>query len=268
MVGEPQMSNTLLNLVSDLAAGHVKIVDLTATLEPATPTLQLPAEMGWGVSWPFHMEEISRYDERGPAWYWNNIKCGEHTGTHFDAPIHWVTGQDYEDHATDTLAPSNFIAPACVIDASAEAAANEDFLMSIDFVKSWEAEHGQIPAGSWVLYRTDWSKKSTADAYLNMREDGGHTPGWVPDTVTFLAEERGVLGVGVETVGTDAGQAAGQEPMFPCHNLMHGANKCGLAGLCNLDQLPPTGSIIIAPPLKIKNGSGSPARILALVPSD
>jgi kynurenine formamidase len=84
--------------------------------------------------------------------------------------------------------------------------------------------------------------------------------------VAFLAEERDVIGVGVETVGTDAGQAPAQDPMFPCHNLMHGANKCGLASLCNLDQLPPTGSILIAAPLKIREGSGSPARVLALVP--
>ncbi len=101
-----------------------------------------------------------------------------------------------------------------------------------------------------------------------MASDGSHTPGWDPSTITFLAEERGVVGVGVETVGTDAGQASALEPNFPCHNMMHGANKCGLASLCNLDQLPPTGAVLIAAPLKIKDGSGSPARVLALVPQD
>ncbi len=260
------MSNTaLLDLVKGIANGGIKVIDLTATLEPSTPTLQLPTEFGWGVSWPFHIEEISRYNEKGPAWYWNNFKCGEHTGTHFDAPIHWVTGKDHENHATDTLPVENFIGPACVIDASAESAADPDFLMTVDFVKAWEAQHGEIEPGSWVLYRSDWSKKTSNEEYLNMHEDGGHTPGWEPETVVFLAEQRQVLGVGVETVGTDAGQASGQEPMFPCHNLMHGANKCGLAGLQNLDQLPPKGAVVIAPPLKIKEGSGSPARVLALV---
>lgn len=260
------MSDTaLLDLVKGIANGGIKVIDLTATLEPNTPTLQLPTEFGWGVSWPFHIEEISRYNEKGPAWYWNNFKCGEHTGTHFDAPIHWVTGKDHENHATDTLAVENFIGPACVIDASAESAADPDFLMTVDFVKAWEEQHGEIEPGSWVLYRSDWSKKTSNEEYLNMQADGGHTPGWEPETVVFLAEERDVLGVGVETVGTDSGQASGQEPMFPCHNLMHGANKCGLAGLKNLDQLPPKGAVIIAPPLKIKDGSGSPARVLALV---
>lgn len=249
-----------------LANGSVKVVDLTSTLEPDTPTLPLPTEFGWGQSWPFSMETISRYDDKGPAWYWNNFKCGEHTGTHFDAPIHWVTGKDHDNHATDTLPPERFVAPAVVIDAVAEAEADPDFLMSVDFIKQWEEKHGKIPAGAWVLYRTDWSKRTSAEEFLNKGEDGCHSPGWEPATVAFLAEERDIIGVGVETVGTDCGQAAAQEPMFPCHNLMHGANKCGLASLCNLDKLPPTGALVIAAPLKIKEGSGSPTRVLALVP--
>ncbi len=263
------MSNpALADFAVGLATGAIRIVDLSSTLSPETPILQLPTEFGWGQSWPFSMEQISRYDDKGPAWYWNNIKCGEHTGTHFDAPIHWVTGKDHRDHATDTLPVTRFVAPAVVIDAVAEAKADPDFLMSVDFIKSWEAKHGQIAAGSWVLYRTDWSKKDSADAYLNMGEDGAHTPGWDPATVIFLAEQRDVIGVGVETVGTDSGQAAAQEPMFPCHNLMHGANKCGLASLRNLDQLPATGAVVIAAPLKIRGGSGSPCRVLALVPAN
>jgi len=261
------MSNSTLEaFAEDLLSGKIRVVDLTATLEPTTPVLQLPKEFGWGESWPFSLEPISCYDEKGPAWYWNNMKCGEHTGTHFDAPIHWVTGKDHENHATDTLPPQQFVAPAVVIDAVAEAAADPDFLMSVEFVETWESKHGKIPEGAWVLYRTDWSKKGSNEEYLNIAEDGGHTPGWDPATVTFLAEQRNVLGVGVETVGTDSGQAAAQEPMFPCHNLMHGANKCGLASLCNLDQLPATGAIVVAAPLKIKNGSGSPTRVIALVP--
>lgn len=258
-------SSTLTSLVQGIITGNITIVDLTATLAPDTPVLQLPTEFGWGVSWPFHIEEISRYNEKGPAWYWNNFKCGEHTGTHFDAPIHWVTGKDHSHHATDTLPVEKFIAPGCVIDATAESGKDPDFLMTTDFIQAWEAEHGQIEADSWVLFRTDWSKKLGDDTYLNMQEDGGHTPGWEPSALKFLVDDRDILGVGVETVGTDSGQASAQEPMFPCHNLMHGANKCGLAGLKNLDLLPAKGFVVIAPPLKIKEGSGSPTRVLALV---
>ncbi|MEK9543401.1 MAG: cyclase family protein, partial [Luminiphilus sp.] len=94
------MSNPLMDVAAGLMSGSIKVVDLSVTLNPETPILQLPEEFGWKNAWPFAMEEISCYDERGPAWYWNNIKCGEHTGTHFDAPIHWVTGKDHENHAT------------------------------------------------------------------------------------------------------------------------------------------------------------------------
>jgi kynurenine formamidase len=157
------------------------------------------------------------------------------------------------------------IGPACVIDVSDRVRANEDYLLTIDVIESWEATHSRIPPNAWVLIRTDWSKRTDADSFLNIREDGPHTPGFHPDCVPFLATSRDILGVGVETVGTDAGQAATFSPMFPCHTVMHGANRFGLASLTNLDQLPATGAIVIAPPLKIVNGSGSPLRVLALV---
>jgi len=242
-----------------------RVVDLSATLDANTPVIALPPE--FGASRAFRVEEISRYDTRGPGWYWNNISCGEHTGTHFDAPIHWVTGKDLPHSATDSIPPERLIAPACVIDASAESAQNPDFLLTVGHVERWEETHGRIPAGSWVLMRTDWSKRRDPAAFLNLREDGAHSPGPAAEAVRFLAEARDVLGFGSETVGTDAGQAFRFDPPFPCHNMMHGRNKFGLASLTNLDQLPPTGTTIITPPLKIRNGSGSPCRVLALVPA-
>jgi len=257
------VENILSTLIQNISSGKIRVIDLTHTLEPSTPILELPPE--FGKSWPFTIEKISHYDEQGPAWYWNNFSCGEHTGTHFDAPVHWVTGQDFDNNATDTLPVNQFIAPACVIDSSKESLADPDFLLSVDFILQWEKKHGKIPPNHWFLYRTDWSKKISNDGFLNLKEDGPHSPGWQPEALEFLINERHVAGAGVETVGTDAGQAGGQDPMFPCHNMMHGANRCGLASLCNLDLLPPTGSVLIAAPLKIKNGSGSPLRVLALV---
>lgn len=260
------VASSALSLFAEaLLNGRITVVDLTQALEPATPILPLPKELG--QSWPFRLEEISKYDSRGPAWYWNNFSCGEHTGTHFDAPIHWVTGKDYPENATNTIPVSKFIAPACVIDVSGEAAKNPDFLLTQAHVEAWEAKHGRIPAGSWVLMRTDWSKRCSAETFLNVKEDGAHTPGPHPELIPFLAKERDVMGFGNEVVGTDAGQAFAFDPPFPCHCLMHGSNKFGLASLTNLDQLPPTGSILITPPLKIVNGSGSPCRVLALVPA-
>ena len=257
-------TDLLAQFAQALATGAIRVVDLTLPLTGDTPIIQLPPE--FGKTWPFRLEEISHYDARGPAWYWNNFACGEHTGTHFDAPIHWVTGKDYPHNATDSIAPEKFIAPACVIDVSREAAADPDFLLTPARIETWEAAHGRIEAGSWVLMRTDWSKRSDAAAFLNMQDDGSHVPGPHPDLVPFLAREREVIGWGSEGVGTDAGQAFRFQPPFPCHSIMHGHNKFGLASLTNLDQLPPKGAILITPPLKIVNGSGSPCRVLALVP--
>jgi kynurenine formamidase len=257
------MNSTLAQFAADLATGRIRVIDLTQTLHTEFPTISLPPE--FGQTWPFKLENISRYDERGPAWYWNNFSCGEHTGTHFDAPVHWVSGKDLPNNTTDSIPAENFIAGACVIDCSAEASADPDFLLTVDFVKDWEARHGRIPPRSWVLMRTDWSKQPTPEAYLNAREDGMHTPGPDQGVVEWMIRERDVHGFGVEAIGTDAGQSYAWETPFPCHYFMHGNNRYGLQCLTNLDQLPPQGALIFAAPLKIKDGSGSPLRVLALV---
>lgn len=100
-----------------------------------------------------------------------------------------------------------------------------------------------------------------------MRDDGPHTPGPAQATVEWMIRERKVLGFGVETINTDAGQSHSWPVPYPCHTLMHGANRYGLQCLTNLDQLPSQGAMIVAAPLKIKNGSGSPLRVLALIPA-
>jgi kynurenine formamidase len=258
-----QSADTLQQFVAGLAAGSIRVVDLTVPLEPSTPIINLPPP--FANSKPFSMEEISRYDARGPAWYWNNFTCGEHTGTHFDAPIHWITGKNYPENATHDIPPKKFVGPACVLNVADRVAGNHDFLVTVDVILDWEKRHGRIPDGAWLLIRTDWSKRKGGD-YLNVQDDGPHTPGFHPECPQWLAKERDILGVGVETVGTDAGQAATFNPMFPCHTFMHGSNRFGLASLTNLDQLPPTGAVVVAPPLKIVNGSGSPLRVLAFVP--
>jgi kynurenine formamidase len=251
-------------LVEELRRERIRVVDLTQTLGPDTPVIELPPI--FAQSPPLTMEIISHYDDNGPAWYWNTLNLGEHTGTHFDAPVHWITGKDLANNTTDTIPVNRFVGPACVIDASVEAAEYNDFLLTREHVQAWEGDHGKIEPGSWLLLRTDWSKRKDKEAFLNADEEGPHSPGFHPDCVRFLAFERHVLGLGVETVGTDAGQAANFDPPFPAHNIMHGSGRFGLASLNNLDQLPPKGAVVIAAPLKIANGSGSPLRVLALVP--
>jgi kynurenine formamidase len=248
----------LQDLVAALANGRVEVVDLTAPLSAQTPILNLPEPFGQTV--PFGLSEISRYDERGPAWYWNNISTGEHTGTHFDAPVHWVSGQHGDD--VSQVPASRLVAPAVVLDHTAEAATDPDFLLEVEHVRAWEAAHGPLPAGGWLLYRTGWDAYSDdAARYAN----AGRTPGISPACAKWLAEESSIQGVGVETVGTDAGGAHSFDPPFPCHSFLLGADKYGLTQLRNLASLPPTGAVVVAGPLPIVGGSGSPCRVLALV---
>lgn len=255
-------SQALQMLATDITRGAIKVIDLTQTLSEDTPVLVLPPQFGQCA--PFSRQEISRYDERGVAWYWSNFTVGEHTGTHFDAPAHWISGAKLPDNSVDKVPIKDFIAPAVVLDFSQEAAANPDFLLEVNHVQAWEAKHGRIAPRQWVLFRTDWSRRA-GDAYTNRQADGAHTPGPSVEAVRFLIEERDALGFGVETIGTDAGQAHLLNPPYPAHTFFHGAGRYGLQCLQNLDSLPPTGTIIVAAPLKIREGSGSPLRVLALV---
>jgi kynurenine formamidase len=235
------------------------VIDLTQALSEATPVLVLPEPFANtpGLS----RRELSRYDDRGPAWAWDVLEIGEHVGTHFDAPIHWVTGKDGEDVAS--VPPEKLVAPAAMIDKSAEAAADPDWCLDVEDVRAFESEHGPLPDGGWLLLRTGWDARAAdQDAFLN----GGHTPGITVECARWLAEEAPIVGYGVETVGTDAGIAHSFEPSFPAHHFLLGAGKYGLTQLANLAQLPPTGATIIVAPLKLVRGTGSPTRTLALTP--
>ena len=261
---ERELAGMILSeLMAGIADGRVWIVDLTHALTPDFPVMVLPPE--FGQCQPFRLEEVSRYDERGPGWYWNNLFMSEHAGTHFDAPAHWVSGRQLPANTVDELPLERLVAPACVLDFSSESAADRDFLLTVDHVTAWEAEHGEIAPGQWVLFRTDWARLVGTDAYLGMERDGAHSPGPAPDAIEFLVCERAIIGFGTETVGTDAGQGAHLSPPYPAHYILHGAGKYGLQCLANLDQLPPTGAVIFCPPLKVRDGSGSPLRVLALV---
>jgi kynurenine formamidase len=253
--------NNLASLAARIIDGSIEVIDLTSPLHSKTPILQLPPQ--WGQTVPFQLDEISRYDERGPAWYWNNIRTGEHTGTHLDAPNHWVTGRDGPD--VSQIPPHRLIGPAVVIDRVAEATANPDYLLDVRDLEDWQRKHGPLPKNGWLLFRTGWAARGDDPLrFANADDQGSHTPGLTHEAATYLAA-TGLLGLGVETVGTDAGQAFGFEPAFPCHQAILGAGKCGLTQLRHLDRLPVTGAVVIAAPLPIVTGSGSPARVLALV---
>jgi kynurenine formamidase len=254
--------SVLHDLVASIGQGTIEVVDLTAPLSDETPIIQLPEPF---VNTPgFALQELSRYDDRGPAWYWNAFSAGEHVGTHFDAPVHWVTGQDGLD--VSQVPARQLVAPAVVIDKAADCAGDPDFLLQVEHVEAWEAENGPLPTGGWLLYRTGWDERADdQQRFLNADETGPHTPGLSVACARWLAEESDILGIGVETVGTDAGKAHSFDPPFPCHSFFLGHGKYGLTQLANLERVPTTGAVVVAAPLPILGGSGSPSRVLALI---
>src|SRR3954449_2825135 len=200
----PTSTAPLADVLAALASGDVRVVDLTQPLSERTPVIKLPPPFANtpGLS----RSELSRYDDRGPAWAWSTLEIGEHVGTHFDAPIHWISGRDGEDVAS--VPAAKLVGPAVVIDRSEQAAADPDYLLTVDDVRAFEAEHGPLPDGGWLLLRTGWDARAhDQDAFLNADETGPHTPGFDAECAEHLAPRTGLAGVGVETVGTDAGAA-------------------------------------------------------------
>ena len=124
-------------------------------------------------------------------------------------------------------------------------------------MKAWEAKHGPLPDGGWLLVRTGWDARSHAqEPFLNADENGPHTPGLSAECARWVAQESPVIGLGVETVGTDAGAAHSFDPAFPCHSYLMGSDKYGLTQLQNLAALPRPAAVVVAGPLPIVTGSG------------
>ncbi|MBO32961.1 MAG: cyclase [Rhodospirillaceae bacterium] len=258
----------LSGLIGGISSGGIKVVDLSHPLGPDTPMIKVPE--GHGKQPPqVSLEYISNYTDDGGFSRWSKLVTAEHAGTHFDTPSHWYTGADLENADTESISVERYVAPACVIDCTAEVEADEDFILTEQYLLDWEQEHGEIPVGSWLLLRSGWGKRvGDADSFLNQDENGtAHSPGPNPEAVRHLIK-RDACGYGTETIGTDHGNAGMFDPVFPAHYLMHEANKFGMSSLNNLDQLPPTGTVIVTPPLKITKGSGSPIRVLAMVPGE
>lgn len=252
----------LSDLLTALTSGSLRVIDLTNQLQASTPTLRLPAPFANLIN--FSLETVSEYNEPGPFWKHANIHTGEHIGTHLDAPIHWISGRD--GHDVSEIPPARLFGPAAVLDFSAESAADNDFLIEIHHVQAWEAQHGTFAPGTWLLLRTGWDAYADSqEAFLNADDSGSHTPGISAECAKWLATRSEISGVGVETVGIDAGRAGEFDPPFPVHYHLLGADKYGVTSLQNLAQLPPRGAAIIVAPLPIVGGTGSPARVYALV---
>ncbi|MEU4314638.1 cyclase family protein [Nocardia sp. NPDC024068] len=257
----PPPAPVLTEFLDALLAGRLEVVDLTTPLSSATPALRLPAPFANLID--FGLEEVSAYNEPGPFWRHNNIHTGEHIGTHLDAPVHWITGRDGDD--VSQIPVRRLIGSAAVLDLTAQVAADPDYLLTVADVEAWEDRHGRLTTGTWLLLRTGWEVRGGSEAeFLNTDDTGSHTPGVAVECARWLATERDITGLGVETVGVDAGLAGGFDPAFPVHHYFLGNDKYGLTSLRNLGRLPATGAMLVVSPLPIVGGTGSPSRVLAV----
>jgi kynurenine formamidase len=254
--------SVLNELTAALSSGAINVVDLTTPLSGDTPILNLPQPLANTVG--LSLTPVSNFDDAGPAWAWNDVTVGEHAGTHLDAPVHWITGKDGK--SVDRIEPHRLVGPAVVIDKTAEAARDADFLLEPEHFEQWQQEHGPFPANCWVIFRTGWSARGgNAVDFMNADDAGPHTPGVSAAGAKWLAGNASISGFGVETVGIDAGQAATLDPMFPVHSYLLGADKYGVTSLRNVERLPATGATLVVAPLPIVGGTGSPSRVYALV---
>ncbi|MGW0178936.1 cyclase family protein [Nocardia sp. NPDC003345] len=261
----PPPAPVLTEFLDALQAGRLEVIDLTTPLSSATPALRLPAPFANLID--FGLEEVSAYNEPGPFWRHNNIHTGEHIGTHLDAPVHWITGRDGDD--VSQIPVRRLIGQAAVLDLTARVAADPDYLLTVADVEEWEGRHGRLTAGTWLLLRTGWEARGGSESeFLNTDDTGSHTPGVAVECARWLATERDITGLGVETVGVDAGLAGGFDPAFPVHHFFLGNDKYGLTSLRNLGRLPATGAMLVVSPLPIVGGTGSPSRVLAVTGAD
>lgn len=226
-----------------------KVVDLTHTLRPGVPVFPK------GI--PFQTENIAGYEQ---GYYANKILLGEHTGTHVDAASHFAKGRPH----VDAIPAEDLILPLVVVDVSEAAGRDPDYAAPRQAFLDWEEKHGKIPPGAFVALRTGWSQRwVNPEAYVNLDDEKiPRYPGFSVDAAEFLVNVRKVKALGIDTLSTDPGRSVA----FPVHGLVHGAGLYQVENLTNLEKVPPAGARILVAPLKIKDGSGAPARVLAIIP--
>ncbi len=235
---------------------ETKVVDLTYSFDDKA--------IYWPTAKPFQWEKESWGKSAGGYWYTAaRYAASEHGGTHLDAPVHFGGAKS----ATDEIPISRLVGPAVVIDVSAAATKDADYRVTADDIASWEKQHGQIPDNSIVLVHSGWGKFwPDRKKYLGTDAPGDtanlHFPGVSREAAEFLANQRKIDGIGIDTASIDHGPSKD----FIAHQILNGANIYALENVANLDRLPAKGATVIALPMKIKGGTGGPARIIAVLP--
>jgi kynurenine formamidase len=234
------------------------IVDLSHAFD--SETIYWPTEEG------FVLEHGSAGLTEGGYYYAaNRFRGAEHGGTHIDAPIHFAEGRQ----TVDQIPVERLVGPAVVLDVSAACAADPDYAVGVADLERFEAEHGRIQAGEMVLLHTGYARHwPDRRAYLGTDRRGPdavpelHFPGLDPAAARWLASERAIAAIGIDTASIDPGQSK----RFESHQILFAANIPAFESLTALDRLPPRGSVVVALPMKIRGGSGGPLRAIAVLP--
>ncbi len=226
-----------------------RIIDLTHVINDKVPTFD--------TSEKFTARTVDTFQQQG--YFAREFSMPEHFGTHLDAPAH-MTPQRW---TVEQIPPQRLVRPLVIIDVSAKAQKDPDYRVSVNDIADWEQAHGEIPPDAFVAARTGWDDRwDSAQRYRNADAHGVlHFPGWSVDAARFLAEGRKAVGLGIDTLSVDYGPSKD----FPVHHYSSARDLYHVENLANLAQVPPVGALVVVAPLKLEGGSGSPARVLALV---
>jgi len=225
-----------------------RVQDLTHTLGPATPVFpSFP---------PFSITQVKSHAKDG--FYSNQINMIEHCGTHIDAPVHF----DPKGKFVDQIAPADLIAPVAVVNIGERAARNPDTVVTPDDLRAWERRYGRLPKGAVVLMASGWGARAASTATFLNADSGGtmHFPGFGKEAIDFLLAERGIKGIGVDTLSLDQGASS----TFPVHFTLLPAGRWGLEFVANIESIPPWGAMLFVGAPRYASGSGGHTRVLAL----
>lgn len=236
-----------------------KLLDMTFAYDDNT--------IYWPTAKSFHLEKLSWGISAGGYWYASNeYSASEHGGTHADAPIHFSKG----GRTMDQVPLEEWIGPAAKIDVRAACDKNRNYLLTSADIEGWEKKFGRIPEGAWVIMNTGIDGKFYPDKKKVLGTDKrGEAalpelsfPGFSPAAVEFLLKNRNIRGIAIDTPSIDYGQSKD----FKVHQLLCSANKLALENIAYLDQLPAAGATLYVIPMLIKDGTGAPARVYAILP--
>ena len=221
----------------------------------------------WPTAKSFKLEKVSWGIAEGGWWYASNeFSASEHGGTHVDAPIHFAE----KGRTIEQIPLEEWIGPAVKLDVTEKCDENRDYLLGVDDINNWEKKYGKIPDGAWVIMYTGIDTKYYPDKkkVLGTDKKGEEAipelsfPGFSPESVKFLIEERNITGIAIDTPSIDYGKSI----EFKAHQVLCGADKLALENIANLDKLPPAGATLYVIPMSIKQGTGAPARAFAIIP--